>query len=183
MKQIAHFSVVCTLTAPLRVRATNCQLWFSTSRLRQDQNFDSAGGIRSSIYAFGGWFEILGPRMRDISEGLRIAVYEREPGALDLHHDAVSFTKRVVEIGHFEIDLGHFAGHERLRLLPGVAKFGAHGFAPQELLITAHVKRRLTQDALVAGAGFGRVGEVFGIDVDELYDKIGIRAGGRDFEF
>ena len=39
--------------------------------------------------------EILRPRLRNVGEGLRVAIREREPRTLDLHHDAMAAPERV----------------------------------------------------------------------------------------
>ena len=52
-----------------------------------------------------------------------------------------------------------------------VAKFSTEGLAANELLIAAHF------DFLRIGVG---IAEVHGVDVDELYDEVGVRPGGRN---
>ena len=48
---------------------------------------------------------------------LGIPVDEREPGRLDLHHEAVTLEEDVVVIPEREGPLGRLAGHQRVRLL------------------------------------------------------------------
>ncbi len=82
------------------------------------QHFHTAGRIFLAKYLLGGLLELLRLGIGNVGEGLRIAIGQREPGALDLDHDAMAAAKGVVEIGHGEIDLGLLAGRQRLGLLP-----------------------------------------------------------------
>src|ERR1017187_7648713 len=93
------------------------------------------GGV---IHALSSFHKVSGLGVRDIYEGLRIAVGEREPRALDLHHDAVAATERVVDVLHGEVDLFHLAGREGLGPFETVAKLSAERLAPHQLLIATH---------------------------------------------
>ena len=49
------------------------------------------------------FLKVLRLRLEDVGrECLRIPVGQREPRALDLHHDAVPLPERVVDVGRFE---------------------------------------------------------------------------------
>jgi hypothetical protein len=79
-------------------------------KLRQNRQFNSARGVGSVKKVLCRGFKVLRFRMRDVDERLWIAIYQRKPGTLNLHHNPVAFSKGVIEIGHFEIYLCQFAG-------------------------------------------------------------------------
>src|SRR5713101_1692729 len=74
------------------------------------------------IHALGGLHKIRRLRIRNVDEGLRVAVGEREPRTLNLHHDAVPAPESVVDVLHREADLLNLAGSEGLWLFETVAK-------------------------------------------------------------
>ena len=108
---------------------------------------------------------------RDIYERLRVAIHQREPGALDLHHDTVPAPECVEYVGHGEPDRGGFARFERLRFLEAVSELSAEHVSTHELLIVPHA------NACRIGI---RIGEIPRIHINKLEDPIGIRAGGRN---
>jgi hypothetical protein len=119
------------------------------------------GGMRCIVPDADGCFLKIGfAGRRDIDEGLGVEVDEREPAALQLDHDAMTFFKAVSDLIHIKSDLGGLVGGEGFGLIIAVAEFAAEDFG--------------TDQALVARVAAG-VGE----DVDELDDQIGIGAGGR----
>src|SRR5690348_15197432 len=81
----------------------------------------------------GGSLEVGRLGVRDVEKLLRIAIHQREPGALDLHHDAVTGAESVQHVGHPELDLLLFAGREGLGVRQAVAELAAEGLAPHEL--------------------------------------------------
>ena len=102
---------------------------------------------------------------RDIAKGLGIHVDERKPGALDLHHDAMSLFKGVRDLVDVESDLGRLAGYQWLGFFIAVAELTPEDFRSHEALIASGI--RVCLDAVL----FARE------DVDELYDEIGVGAG------
>ena len=78
-------------------------------------------GLRGA-YLLGGLRELLRWSGGNVRKYLRIAICQREPRALYLHHDAVSTPKSVKEVRHGEVDLCHFLRHKGLRLLPTIAE-------------------------------------------------------------
>ena len=102
---------------------------------------------------------------------LWIARDEREPGALNLHHDPVAAAKGMIDVWQFKIERRWLVGSERLGFFEAVTEFSAEGLAAHELLVATHFNLR--------GIGVGIV-EVRGVDIDEFYDEVGVRSGSRD---
>ena len=80
-----------------------------------------------------GWF-----RFVNVDKLLRVAVCKREPGTLDLHHNAVAFSECMRHVGQVKANLLHLARRKGLRLLEAVAVFAAHDFAPYQHLVSTH---------------------------------------------
>ena len=60
--------------------------------------------------------EILGLGEHDVRyEGLRVAIVEREPGGLDLHHDAVAGEERVAHVRQTQTVRQDLSSLDRLR--------------------------------------------------------------------
>src|SRR5580700_10157658 len=91
-----------------------------------NQHSDSRGSALRSINPLGSRTEIRRLGVRDVNEGLRIQVGEREPRALYLHHDAMSAAKGVVDIRHLEADLFLLSGNEGLGMFKALAELSAH---------------------------------------------------------
>src|SRR6185503_11412362 len=68
---------------------------------------------------------------------LGVAVDEREPGRLDVDHNAVAFLEVVADIGHRPGNFGWLVRRHRFGTLEGAAELGAHGLAAHHELITA----------------------------------------------
>ena len=79
----------------------------------------------------GRLLEILRLRIRDVRKRLRVAIRQREPGALHLHHDPMPAPEGMQQIGHLEIDIRLLPRRQWLRLLPTIAKLRAKRFAAQ----------------------------------------------------
>ena len=109
------------------------------------------------VDALGGFLEVGWFRGVDVKELLRVTVDEREPGALDLHHDAVVAPECMVNVGHDIFDFRDLVWDERCRGGEAVTEFPAHHFAANELLIAGHDD--------VSGIGIW-IGGVGGIDID-----------------
>src|SRR5258706_12542438 len=77
------------------------------------------GGAVSAVGRFGEVFWLGEINIGD--ELLRVAVHQREPGALDLHHQAVILLEAVQDVEELDLDLRRLARLERLRLLEAVA--------------------------------------------------------------
>ena len=107
------------------------------------------------------------PWPRRCHEGLRIAIDQGEPGALDLDHDLVTSPEGVCHVVEAEVHRSGLVGDE----WSGGGKTGPelapHHIAADELLVSAQAR--------TAGA---RV--VSGENVDQLDHPVGIGAGGRD---
>src|SRR5882757_6834423 len=72
--------------------------------LLYERQLDIAGVIRCVIDALLGFLVVGGFGEHDVGdEGLRIAVVEREPGGLYLHHDAVAGQEYVIRGGQIEL--------------------------------------------------------------------------------
>src|ERR1700744_5190554 len=69
---------------------------------------------------------------------LRIPVDEREPGALDLDHQAVSFLKGMGDIGNGPFDRLHLAGSKGNRFFEAFAEAAAHDLGMYQHLVAAH---------------------------------------------
>src|SRR5580698_7340704 len=96
---------------------------------RQYVGFDARGLALTVVHVLRGANKVGRFRIGNVQERLRIAIGEREPGALNLHHDAMAAAKSVVHVLHCE---GHFldlAGDERLRRFKTVAEFSAEWFS------------------------------------------------------
>ena len=103
----------------------------------------------------------------NIHEFLRVPVNQRKPGALNLHHDAMAATKRVVDAGQIEVNLGGLVGLKRLRLLETVTKFRTERLASDHLLVSTHVH--------ILGIRH-RVGIIHRVNVNQLNDEVRIRS-------
>src|SRR5262249_40607811 len=69
----------------------------STTLASRDQmHLEPRRMLRRVVDLLRGFLEVARTRRVDVDKLLRVAVDEREPGALDLHHDAVPGAKRVV---------------------------------------------------------------------------------------
>ena len=123
--------------------------------------------------AVRGFAEVLRFGRRYIYERLRVAVNQREPGALHLNHDAMAAAERVKDVGNREFDFSDFAGLEWLWLLEAVAEFATKNVAANELLVTAHGN--------MSGVWI-RVGEVACVNINELDDPISVRAARRNVQ-
>src|SRR2546425_1205436 len=65
---------------------------------RQHQHRQSRGSIARAINALRGFAEILLLRHRDVHKRLRVAVHQREPGALDVNHYAVTAAEGMKDV-------------------------------------------------------------------------------------
>src|ERR1700722_4863209 len=80
---------------------------------------------------------------RDIHEGLRIHVDEREPTALHLDHDAVALFKGMGDLVDVKGDFGYLAWDEGLRFLEAVAEFAPKYLGADQPLVAIGVGGRL----------------------------------------
>ena len=92
-------------------------------------------------------------------EGLRVAVVEREPGALDLDHHGVAGLEDVVHVVQRELVLVNGAGAQRRGLVEARQIAAAEDFSVGHQLVAAH----------------RGVGIVVGVLVDELDDQVVVR--------
>ena len=83
------------------------------------------------------FLEIAFSRRRDIDKGLRVPVYEREPAALHLYHDAVAFLKGVRDLVELKSNLCRLARHQGFGFFKAVAELAPEHLRPDEALIRA----------------------------------------------
>src|SRR5436309_14094325 len=95
----------------------------------------------------------------NIYKRLRITIDQRKPGALDLHHGAMTAAESVEDVGHGELNLRDLPRFEWFGLLKAVAELSAKNVAAHKLLVSAHPD--------VGRVGI-RVGEIAGINIDEF---------------
>ena len=94
-----------------------------------------------------------------VDERLRVAIDQREPRALHLHHDAMARPKNMV--GGVEINgvFVHFVGLHRFRLLETVAEspakhvVGDHQLIARQLFIIVRIRVDQLNDPIRIGAG------------------------------
>src|SRR5882724_12037511 len=99
----------------------------------------------------------------DVHKGLRVAIHEREPGALHMDHEAMTPAEGVKHIRHGEFNFRGLSGFEGRGLLEAVAEFAAENIAPHELLIAAHPN--------MSGIWI-RIGKIIGVNVYDFHDPI-----------
>src|SRR2546421_462557 len=78
--------------------------------------------LARAVHALRRLAEITLFRTVNIDERLRIAVHQREPATLHLHHEAVPRPERVIDVRQRKLHRRRLAGRERLRLLVAVAE-------------------------------------------------------------
>jgi len=107
--------------------------------------------------------EIRSPAVPDVDELLGIAFGKREPGALHLHHDAVSGAEGMGDVRHPERHPRRNTGRKRLGTRETAAIAAAHDVAPHEHPVA---RQRI----------------VLGEKVDQLDHEIGIGRRKRHFQ-
>ncbi len=107
-------------------------------------------------------------RVVDVAEGLRVAVDDREPRALDLHHDPVTLAEAVELVAQVELDRRDRTGDEGLGLREAISELAAEHLAGEEHLEVTELR----------AVGVRR--RVAGQNVDQLDDPVGVGAGRRD---
>ena len=122
---------------------------YSTGLSRHHGQFKPRSSLGRVIHALPGRLEIVRAGLINIDERLRVAVEQREPRALDLHHQPVTRPEDVADVVERKHDPRRLIGHERHGLLEAVAELAAEHVAAHQLLIAAetHVAR------VVAGVG------------------------------
>jgi hypothetical protein len=126
------------------------------------------------IEAVRGRLKIRLVRLKDVGHVLLgVAVDERKPRALYLHHEPVAGTERVQQVlqrnGHGR-DLTRYKGPGLTETLTETA---AHDFGAHQLLVAAQVHAR--RRARV-------VWRVVGLHVDDFHDPVGVGAGGGNLQ-
>ena len=96
--------------------------------------------------------------------GLWVAVVEREPARLDLHHDAVARQKHMVHVRQCEPVALHLARRNGAGMDQTLAVTSAEDVHADGKLVAA--QRRIR-------------GHLLGVHVDELHDPVAVRAAGR----
>src|SRR5580700_3383974 len=76
----------------------------------------------AEIYAFERLMEIVRWRLGNLHELLRIAVRQRKPGTLHLHHDSMSLPPGMRDVRQIERNPIRFVGIERYGLLEALAE-------------------------------------------------------------
>src|SRR5437667_7222535 len=124
--------------------ASKCLCSESTSLLtslgrRQDFHTNLRTCLRRAIDPLGCLPKIFLARLVNVAKLLRVAVHEREPRALHLHHDAMPASEGVIRVRQNPFDFRHFARFEGLGLREAVAELAPHDFAAHKLLVSAHL--------------------------------------------
>ena len=177
------FGVRRTETPNPRARRLLFRFWFLY--LGITWHHDSRRLALAVIHALRGFHESPWAWRQECSTNvLWVAVSQREPRALHLHHDAVAAAEGVIDVWHGEVDLFDFSRRERLRLFKAVAEFSAEWLASHQLLISPHRELRAgTSFRVCLGLPVGvillAVRVISRIHVDQLHVPIGIRAAGR----
>src|SRR5450830_166762 len=76
----------------------------AVSGRRQHHHFQSGRRGRRVVDPLRRLLEVLGLGRRDVGDGLRVQVHQREPRALHLHHDAVAAPERMVDVTQVVVD-------------------------------------------------------------------------------
>src|SRR2546423_141696 len=95
----------------------------------QHQHCYSGRRIARAIHALGRFAKIFFLRRGDVHEGLRVAIDQREPRALHLHHHAMTAPEGVKDVRDWEFNLRNLARLEWFGLLKTAAKFAAKNVA------------------------------------------------------
>src|ERR1700676_3130360 len=91
-------------------------------RSRSDGEIDKASLLRRAINALAGLGIVLGLRIKDaLHKLLRIAIVERKPARLDLHHYPMSRQENMIRMRQFERIFQYFVGRNRGRMTGIVA--------------------------------------------------------------
>ena len=101
-----------------RVRVAESESRIFTPILWHDQYVHAAGRVFLTEDLLSSLLEFLRLGVGNICKGLRIAVRQREPRALHLHHNAVSTAEGVKDIGHRKIEIGLFAWKQAVPASP-----------------------------------------------------------------
>jgi len=141
--------------------------------LRQDLHTNLRTCLRRVIDPLCCLLKVFFARLVNVAKLLRIAVHEREPGALHLHHDAMTAPEGVIRIRHDPFDFRHFSRFKRLGLREAVAELAPHGLASDQLLIAAHLNTRSVRC---------RVWIISGVNVDQFDHPIRVRACGGNLQ-
>src|SRR6266704_4451131 len=129
-----------------------------TSGCIDDRQLDKGYLARGVVDALGGFAKVAGLGPENVgNESLGIAVVEREPARLNLHHDAVAGQKHVIRRGKRETI------QQRLVWRKGLGRFKTFTVASPENVRGNH--------KLIA-AHFGLRAHFVGVEVDQLDDPI-----------
>ena len=140
---------------------------------RQDTHRNARCQLRRPVHPLGSLLKVGGPRLINFHEFLRVAVHQREPRALHLHHDAVATAEAVKNPRKLVFHFVRLAGLKRHRILKTLSEFPAKGLSTNKLLVAAHAHTLRVRV---------RVRIIPRINIDELDDPVGVRAGGGDVQ-
>ena len=88
--------------------------------------------------------KILGPRLEDVRhEFLRVAIDHREPAALHLYHDPVSFEERMVMRTDAEDEFCYSPWYQRFRRFKALVVSSSHYLPCNHELIPTHARALL----------------------------------------
>src|SRR5713101_1451197 len=104
------------------------------------QEFNHRSIRPANINPLSSLHEVRGSRGSNVHELLRIAVGQREPGALNLNHDSMSRAESVSHIRKLELDVIRLTGIEGYGLFEALAILAAERLAANQLLIAAHLR-------------------------------------------
>src|SRR5687767_11561718 len=103
-------------------RATRTLRSFSGVSARQQVDDQSRRVLGGAIDAVFRLLEVRLVRLVDVDELLRIPVDQGEPGALDLHHNAVPLTEGMANVRKLPLHIRDFTGRQGLRFFKTVSK-------------------------------------------------------------
>lgn len=95
-------------------------------------------------------------------ELLGIAVNQRKPRALNLHHDLVPFLKGMISGMKIDAEVRRLIRDERFRMFEALIESSPEDFVGDDQLVAAQVRMR------------HRLNVVFRVDIDQLHDPIAI---------
>src|SRR5215472_5134668 len=111
------------------------------------RQIDEGGGPAGVIHALRGLLVVLGAREEYVVDvGLRIAVVERKPARLDLHHQAVAGQEHVVHLRQREAVLLHLARRYGTRVAQALAVTPAEYVHRDSQLVATHVRTGVGRD-------------------------------------
>src|SRR4051812_38350327 len=113
----------------------------------------------------------------DIRKYLGIAIYQREPAVLDLHHDLMALFKGMRHIRNTERYVGWLVWNKGNRLFKAIPVLSTHDLPTYQHLVTAHRVGSRNKPA-VFGSRIAVIFEILRKHIYHFYHKISICAAG-----